>query len=592
MALINCQDVDIAYGAAPLLQRANMLVEKNERIGLLGRNGEGKSTLLKLLARDIQPDDGAIRYANGVVVARLSQEVPATLAGTVDTVIRDGTERRVDDHIVERLCTVFDLSPESPFASLSGGQKRKALLARALVREPDVLLLDEPTNHLDIETILELESFLERFTGSLVFVTHDRAFLQRLATRIVELDRGQLTSWDCDYPTFLRRKEAFLDAEEVRWAQFDKKLAKEEVWVRQGIKARRTRNEGRVRALKKLRAERAARRDRIGEVRMTIHAAEKSGYKVIKAEAVQFRYDDPSTESFSLQPLTAEIVRGDRIGIIGPNGCGKTTLLHLLLGKLEPQAGTVTHGTRLQVAYFDQHRAQLDVSRSVVDNISNGHDHVVINGVERHAIGYLGDFLFSPDRARQPVSLLSGGERNRLLLARLFAEPSNVLVLDEPTNDLDAETLELLETRLLDYAGTVLLVSHDRRFLDNIATSSLVFEAPGVVREFVGGYSDWQKSLAQRLPVTTTERKVATPTSGGRTAKNLSNKERQEWKQLPGQIEQLETELAVLGQALSDPEFFKRGDPAKVKASAERVAQIPQQIEKAFERWAELDARK
>jgi ATP-binding cassette subfamily F protein uup len=601
MALIGCQDLECSFGGAPLLQRAQLQIERGERIGLLGRNGEGKSTLLKLLAMEIEPDAGTISYAAGVKVSRLAQDVPVDMNLPTEAVIRAGDPNSVEDHTVERLCSQFELDPAAMFDELSGGQKRKASLARALVKEPDVLLLDEPTNHLDLEGIRSLERFLERFAGSLVFVTHDRAFLQQLSTRIVELDRGSLTSWDCDYSTFLQRKEAFLVAEEARWAQFDKKLAKEEVWVRQGIKARRTRNEGRVRALKRLREERALRRQRVGTVKLNISSAERSGTKVIKVRGVGFSYGSPDEEAGGelpgspiLSDFSTEILRGDRIGIIGPNGCGKTTLLHLLLGKLEPQQGTVKHGTRLEVAYFDQHREQLDPGKTVLDNISDGRDRVLIDGQSRHVIGYLGDFLFSPDRARQPVSALSGGERNRLLLARLFTQPANVLVLDEPTNDLDTETLELLEARLLEFAGTVLLVSHDRSFLDNVVSSSIIFEAPGVLREYAGGYTDWQESLAMQARASgarpsklSSPKRVRADAAG---ARKLSNREREEWKRLPTQIETLETELAELGKAMVDPAFF-RGNPDVVRRSTERARSLPGEIEQAFERWAELDAR-
>ncbi|MDA0323161.1 MAG: ATP-binding cassette domain-containing protein [Verrucomicrobia bacterium] len=599
MALIGCQELQISFGGAHLLRDANFLIERRERIGLLGRNGEGKSTLLKLLARELEPDEGKLVYAAGVKVARLAQDVPAGIDGPVGDRIRDGAGQAAEEHAMQRLCSQFDLDPEQDFSTLSGGQKRKVHLARALVNAPDLLLLDEPTNHLDLDGIQMLESFLERYNGSLVFVTHDRAFLQRLATRIVELDRGVLTSWDCDYPTFLRRKDAFLIAEEARWAQFDKKLAKEEVWIRQGIKARRTRNEGRVRALEKLRVDRAARRERIGTAKIYIQAAGRSGQKVIAANGISFRYPAPITPErdapagqLIVDDFSTEIMRGDKIGIIGPNGCGKTTLLHLLLGRLQPQQGTVKHGTRLDVAYFDQHRQQLDPARTVLDNVSDGRETLLIDGKPRHVISYLEDFLFEPQRMRQPVSVLSGGERNRLLLARLFTEASNVLVLDEPTNDLDTETLELLEARLLDYAGTVLLVSHDRFFLDNISTSSIVFEGPGVLREVVGGYTDWQNTRAAQAGTATgsnaARRQKPGATAAG--AKKLSNKERAEWKRLPAEIETLENDLAALGKSMADPAFF-RSEPAALKRSAERAARLAREIERAFERWAALDAR-
>ncbi|MDH4100240.1 MAG: ATP-binding cassette domain-containing protein, partial [Nitrospirota bacterium] len=501
MALLALQGISVSFGGPSLLEGADLQIEKGERICLVGRNGTGKSTLMRLIAGEITHDAGEIIRPQGVRITMLEQEVPQGLSGTVFNVVAGGLKgsellaayHRVSVQLavdgssalmeelerihhaleaaggwdsqqqVETVLTHLDLPADEDFSTLSGGMKRRVLLARALVSQPDLLLLDEPTNHLDISSIGWLEEFLLGFGGALLFITHDRMLLQRLATRIVELDRGRLTSWPGNYATYLERRQAALEAEANQQAQFDKKLAKEEAWIRQGIKARRTRNEGRVRALKTLREERRQRREVTGHVRMQIQEAERGGRLVIEAEGVSYRYDEQPV----IADLSTTIIRGDRIGIIGPNGSGKTTLLRLLLGDLEPQTGSIRHGTRMEVAYFDQLRAQLDDEKSVLDNVAEGTDYVTIGGNQRHVIGYLQDFLFSPERARTPVKVLSGGERNRLLLARLFTKPSNVLVLDEPTNDLDAETLELLEELLMDYQGTLLVVSHDRAFLNN-----------------------------------------------------------------------------------------------------------------------------
>jgi ATP-binding cassette subfamily F protein uup len=592
MALISAQNLEMAYGDHVLLDNATLHIERGERVGLLGRNGTGKSTLLKLLAGKMLVDSGSVIYESGRRVALLEQRIEADVTGTVDTVIRAGLEAaRQEDHHVQRLCSVLHLEPDKVFSELSGGQKRRAFLGRALAAEPDVLLLDEPTNHLDVESIEWLESFLARFRGSLLFVTHDRTFLQRLATRIVELDRGHLHSWACDYPTYLQRKEELLEGEEKERALFDKVLAREEVWIRQGIKARRTRNEGRVRALEQLRKDRAARRERAGTVNMNIQKAERSGTKVITAQSVSFEYDGTPIVS----GLSTTIVRGDKVGIIGPNGCGKTTLLNLLLGRLAPQSGSVKHGTALDIAYFDQHREQLDESETVVQAIAGGNEYIDLGGERKHVIGYLQDFLFSAERARESVRNLSGGERNRLLLARLFSRPANVLVLDEPTNDLDTETLELLEARLVEYAGTVLVVSHDRAFLDNLCTSSLVFEGDGVVEEFVGGYSDWKRTVAAR--VEPPARKGARPSSlrtGGPEArekpKKLTWNEKREWEELPARIEVMEAELSELHERIAERSFFQKRQE-EIRPAVERSQELPQEIDEALTRWAELDER-
>ncbi len=593
MALLSCRNLRIAFGGRPLLDDASLQVERAERIGLVGRNGEGKSTLLKILAGQVTPDAGDVARESGVRVSLLTQEVPPGVTGTVGDVVRSGLPHTTDaDHPVQRLCSLLELDPDDVFGMLSGGQKRRALLGRALALEPDLLLLDEPTNHLDLESIDWLERFLLRWTGSLLFVTHDRAFLQRLATRIAELDRGRLTSWACDYPTYLRRKEELLAAEEREWALQDRKLDAEEAWIRQGIKARRTRNEGRVRALKAMRAERANRRERVGQVKMTIQQAERSGARIITARHVDFAWGDQVV----LKDFSTTLLRGDKVGIIGPNGSGKTTLLNLLLHRLEPLAGSIEHGVALKVGYFDQHRAQLDEARTVVESVGHGGDHVTIGGERRHVFSYLEDFLFSSERARQPVSVLSGGERNRLLLARLFTQPANVLVLDEPTNDLDAETLELLEARLVEFGGTVLAVSHDRAFLDNLCSSTLVFEGDGGVKEYVGGYSDWQRTLARQADAEPPAPRRTKPASRPVTSatpgkpKRLSFAEKKEWEALPGRIEAMERALEAIHARMADPDFY-RGRAEGIREATERSQSLPAEIEAAYTRWAELEER-
>jgi len=594
MALISAQNLQMSFGGRALLENTTLHVERGERVGLLGRNGEGKSTLLAILAGTLPPEGGSVILESGVRVSLLGQQVEADMVGTVDSVIREGLrESGHEDHPVQRLCSILDLDQDQKFSDLSGGQKRRTLLGRALAAEPDVLLLDEPTNHLDVESIEWLESFLARYRGSILFVTHDRTFLQRLATRIVDLDRGHLTSWDCDYPTYLKRKNELLQNEEKERALFDKVLAREEEWIRQGIKARRTRNEGRVRALKKLRADRAARRNRAGPVNLNIQQAERSGTRVIEAKNLGFGYDDaPLIDGFN-----TTITRGDKVGLIGPNGCGKTTLLNLLLGQLKPQTGTVKHGVALDIAYFDQHREQLNEAETVAEAIAGGSEYVMTAGGRKHVMGYLADFLFSSERAREPVGNLSGGERNRLLLARLFMQPANVLVLDEPTNDLDTETLELLEGRLLEFAGTVLVVSHDRTFLDNLCTSSLVFERPGVIKEYVGGYSDWKRTAAAKAAGSTeaSSAKGKRGRPGGEAGgtdkpKKLTWNERREWEKLPAHIEVLEAELEDLHQRMADPAFFQKPHD-ETRPMVERSQALPQEIDEAFTRWAELDER-
>ncbi|MFT5240257.1 MAG: ATP-binding cassette subfamily F protein uup [Candidatus Promineifilaceae bacterium] len=593
MSLLNFQNIHYSVGGRVLLDDASLRIQKGERIGLLGRNGEGKSTLMRLLAGELEVDSGDIIGDASIRIACLPQNVPDDIDGTVFEVIASGLPGGDDSaHPVERLCSLLGLESWQLFEELSGGQKRRTLLGRALACEPDILLLDEPTNHLDLDGILWIEQFLQRFNGSVMFVTHDRAFLQRIATRIVELDRGQFTSWSCDYMTFLQRKEEFLVAEEKRWALFDKKLSQEEVWIRQGIKARRTRDEGRVRALEKLRKQRGERRERVGQARIQVHAGERSGSKVIDVKKISFAYDSGEERVDIVNDFSCKVMRGDRIGIIGPNGCGKTTLLNLMLNELAPTSGEVLHGTSLQVAYFDQHRDQLDPELTVFDNVADGNDTVTINGASRHVMGYLQEFLFPPDRVRLPVKRLSGGERARLLLARLFQRPSNVLVMDEPTNDLDTETLELLEARLLEYPGTLLLVSHDRQFLDNLCTSTVVFEGQGRIEEYVGGYSDWQRlQIAKKAqPVSNKSTvKQANPSSSEKRKRN--NKERESWKRLPAEIERLEQELCVLQMTMADADFYRKPTD-EVKRAAERSASLPVEIESAYTQWAALDERR
>jgi ATP-binding cassette subfamily F protein uup len=604
MALISCQSLRIAFGGPLLLDDANLQLERGERVGLLGRNGEGKSTLLNIIAGAVAPGAGEVVRDSGLRVAIVEQQVPEGLPGSVLDVIDSGSlPGATERHHAERMCSLLHLDPDQPFSSLSGGQKRRALLGKATVSDPDLLLLDEPTNHLDLERIDQLENILLRFQGSLLFITHDRMFLQRIATRIVELDRGRLTSWACDYPTYLARKDASLANEEKQWALFDRKLAKEETWIRQGIKARRTRNEGRVRALQQLRRGRADRRERVGQVRLHMQEVERSTAKIVEAKQVTFAYETGDSSSTQVvRDFSAAIHRGDKVGIIGPNGCGKTTLLNLLLGKLEPQKGTVKHGARLQVAYFDQHRDELETTATVAEAVAGGNEYVVIGDGRKHIYGYLQDFLFSAETARQPVSSLSGGERSRLLLARLFTQPANVLVLDEPTNDLDTETLELLEARLVAFEGTVLVVSHDRAFLDNLCTSTLVFESHGTYREYVGGYSDWQRTVAAQESPREQDQPVDSPGEkrprahkenwkpDDGTPKKLSYKERQEWTELPGQIEALEHELNTLQARMADPAFFQEDAP-EIRDVSQRAKQIPDEIDHAFERWGELDER-
>ena len=624
MALIEIRKLDYSVGGPLLLEGVELSLEARERVCVVGRNGAGKSTLLKLIDREIRPDDGEVRVSPGVVVARLAQEVPQGTHGTIFEVVAGAlgdigmllaeyhhlSHHLVDDAAMRALSAVqarieaangwdldrrvtqvlsrLELPEDDEFDSLSGGMKRRVLLARALVLDPDVLLLDEPTNHLDIEAIAWLEDFLRSFAGSVIFITHDRRFVRSLATRIIEIDRGALTSWPGDYENYLRRREERLHAEAQANALFDKKLAQEEVWIRQGIKARRTRDEGRVRRLEAMRRERSERRNQAGNVRMQAGSTQNSGRKVIEAKDVSYGYPGRSL----ISGFSTVVMRGDRIGLIGPNGSGKTTLLRLLLGQLEPQAGEVRLGTQLEIAYFDQHRAQLREDMSALDNVADGREFIEINGARKHAIGYLQDFLFTPERARAPISALSGGERNRLLLARLFAKPSNLLVMDEPTNDLDVETLELLEELLVDYPGTLLLVSHDREFLDNVVTSTLALEGEGRVGEYVGGYAEWLRQRPQAVsmrPRNEADAARAAPLAPVPAKRKLSYKEMRELENLPATIEALEARIGELTAAMNDPAFFRQ-DAQAIVAANEVMAAVQAELDTAYARWQALEA--
>ena len=602
MPLLSLSNVSFTWGGPQLLDGIDLEINRSERIGLVGRNWTGKSTLLRILAAEIAPDDGEIRRENGIRIRRLVQEVPEDCTGRVAEVVAQGytvdAETAESDsagdwqraHAVDRILTRMQLDPEADFATHSSGMKRRVLLAQALVQEPEILLLDEPTNHLDITSISWLERFLKGYPGTLMFVTHDRVFLQALANRIVEIDRGRMFDWTCDYATFLKRKQASLEAEEKQNAHFDRKLAEEEVWIRKGIKARRTRNEGRVRALKTMREERRQRRGKTGNVRMQVGEAERSGRLVIEAKQVFFAYgDDPIVRDFS-----AMITRGEKIGVIGPNGSGKTTLLKLMLGQLEPQSGTVRHGTKLQVIYFDQLREQIDEEKTVVENVGEGQDMLLINGKPKHIYGYLQDFLFTPERARRPARYLSGGERNRLMLARLFKRPSNMMVLDEPTNDLDAETLELLEELVLNYTGTVLVVSHDREFLNNVVTSTLVLEGDGEVREYDGGYDDYvrqkQSSKETAAPAPSRREKSKPQKIEPDKPARLNYREQQELDALPDRIDALERQLSQLHTAMADPQFFKQ-DGAEIAQATSELKSLENESAVLHTRWEELESR-
>ena len=602
MPLLQLQDIVLQYGTRPLLDHANLQVDAGERVCLLGRNGTGKTSLMRIITGEEAPNSGELVCPSGTVLTRLDQEVPDNLTGSVYDVIFGGLRKdsheedwEIDVRIDELMEQMKLPVREELFTSLSGGMKRRVLLARALVGQPDVLLLDEPTNHLDIDSILWLESFLLEQKMTLFFVTHDRSFLRKMATRILELDRGNLTSWACDYDTYLLRKAASLEAEEKQWAAFDKKLALEEAWLRQGVKARRTRNEGRVRALKALRDERSERRDRIGTAKIGVSETQSSGQKVVEISKACFAFGDkPIVQDFS-----TIIWRGDKIGIIGPNGTGKTTLLKLMLGKLEPQSGWVKLGTKIEVVYLDQLRDQIDNAKTVAQNVAGNSETVTFQGRSKHIHGYLQDFLFSPERSRMPAKMLSGGERNRLLLARLFLQPANVLVLDEPTNDLDSETMELLEDLLVEFGGTVLLVSHDRAFLDNVVTSTMVFDGEGRISEYVGGYEDWlrQKSRATLAPpapasvAKSVEVLVADvePKKKSTKPKTFLNRDRRELEELPSLIEKMEAEQVTLAAKLYDPELYLKQPEILNQLKTDQVL-LDEKIKLNYVRWEELEA--
>lgn len=636
MSLIRLRDICVSFGGPALLDHLNLTLEPNERVCLVGRNGSGKSTLLQVLNNDIKPDEGVIESSGAIKLARLQQDVPQNFQGSVFDLVAQGLgamapllqryeqliHQIADDYsdetlsklenvqkeleacggwdmeqLVQRVLSRLSLDGSMRFESLSGGLKRRVLLAQALVKEPDILLLDEPTNHLDIESIQWLESFLLNYSGTLLFISHDRSFIRSLATRIIDLDRGRLSDWPGDYDNYLRRKQEALDAEEKQNALFDKKLAQEEVWIRQGIKARRTRNEGRVRKLEELRKERSARRERIGNARFDISTGEKSGQKVIEVSHINYSYGDLAL----VKDFSTLILRQDRIGIIGPNGVGKSTLLKLLLGQLQPDSGEVKLGTNLNVAYFDQLRSQLDMQRSVRDNLGEGKDTVTINGREKHVIGYLQDFLFSPDRSNTPVSALSGGEKNRLLLAKLFARESNLLVLDEPTNDLDIETLDLLEELIADYPGTLLIVSHDRTFLNNVVTSSLVFEGNGCIKEYVGGYDDWLRQRQQSPAISagakvhkSIEEKInPAPSKTASSQKNgLTYKEQRELDALPHEMQQLEEKINNLHLELAEPTLYQQDHADKVNELKTTLSFSEKKLAELFLRWETLEIKK
>jgi ATP-binding cassette subfamily F protein uup len=626
--LVSLDRISMAYGHLPLLDEASLQIEARERLCVVGRNGTGKSTLLQIISGDQLPDTGSVWRAPGLRIARLVQDVPLSANRPVFDVVSEGLgdlgdlvisyhhaavevsehgsdaqlarlgrlqhelEERDGWRLEQRVETVLErleLPPDAIVDTLSGGWRRRVLLARALVARPDLLLLDEPTNHLDIEAMTWLETFLADYPGSVVFVTHDRVFLQQLATRIVELDRGRLTSWPGDYAAFLTRKEEWLAQEAVQHEKFDKRLAQEEVWLRQGVKARRTRDEGRVRALLAMRTERAARRALAGSVRLQAEIADRSGQLVFEAEDV--------SKSFGAGPVvhgvSLRVMRGDRVGLIGPNGSGKTTLLRMLMGELAPDAGTIRKGTNVQIAYYDQQREQLDPERTVFDTVGAGNDTVTVNGRTQHVHGYLRDFLFAAERANSPVKALSGGERNRLLLARLFTRPANVLVLDEPTNDLDIETLELLEAHLIEWPGTLLLVSHDRAFIDHVVTSTLVFEDGGRVQEFVGGYEDWLRQRGAPEAEDIAQRREATippvPRAVVRDGK-LSYREQQELQELPNRIEELELEQRQLDATVAGADFYKES-AGTIAESLARQDALRRALLEAYARWDELDAR-
>jgi ABC transport system ATP-binding/permease protein len=592
MPVINCRNLNIAHGGPALFDNASLSIEPGDRVCLIGRNGVGKSTLLKIIAGEIAPDAGQIEYAPALKIATMTQTIPHGLTGTVFEIVKTGlSDETIEEwqttYLVETAISKLDLNPSLEFNSLSGGLKRRVLLAKALVNEPDVLLLDEPTNHLDIEAITWLENFLLNFKKTLIFVTHDRQLMQKVATHIVEIDNGRFLSWRGAYQDYLNHKQTLLEAEARADALFDKRLAQEEVWIRQGIKARRTRNEGRVRALKKMRDTRQQRRVRPGQVKMTAAPPELSGKIVFKVDNVDYHY--PESNEAIIKDFSTLIVRGDKIGLIGANGSGKSTLLNVLLGKLQPTSGQIELGTKLNIAYFDQHRSELDEEKSVLDNVCEGSDTVTIGDKSMHGISYLQDFLFAPERARSPVKSLSGGERSRVILAKLFTKPCNLLVMDEPTNDLDVETLELLEEQLLNFKGTLLLVSHDRTFLNNVVTSTLVMEGHGQVGEYVGGYDDWLRqrklSAAPAAPA-----KKAPPPPAKPVASSLTYQERKELSSITKKIEKLEQTQAQLHTQLGDPALYNSDEDALLKLQHD-VKNTEDKLAELYARWELLESK-
>lgn len=618
MPLLTLNDISIRFRGPVLLDGITATIEPGQKIGLLGRNGAGKSTLMKMIDGSVVPDSGSVIIAPGTIIRQLRQDVPTGIEGTVHDVVVSGIATDIDpsdqwevDMHVEDTLEKIRIDGSARFETLSSGMKRRVMLAQAIASKPDLLLLDEPTNHLDIESILWLEEFLARFASTLIFVTHDRSFLQRIANRIWEIELGKLYDWSCDYETFRKRKADRIAGEEKQNALFDKKLAEEEVWIRQGIKARRTRNEGRVRALEAMRVQRRERQERVGTAKLKIQEAERSGMLVVEAKDISFAHSEkPIVKNFS-----TTIMRGDKVGIIGPNGAGKTTLLRLLLGQLEPQAGTIRLGTRLEIAYFDQLRDTLDGELSVQDNVAYGTDTVQIGDRKKHIIGYLQDFLFTPERARTQVKFLSGGERNRVLLARLMTQPANVIVLDEPTNDLDSETLDLLEEQIVDFSGTVLVVSHDRTFLNNVVTSTIVFEANGVA-EYVGGYDDWKATVARRAEAEALTLKgqdskgasakgaskpapskspsqanapTSAPVAESAKGKKRSFKDKHELDTLPKRIEKLEADISAMHEEMADPDFYKQAGSVIATAQA-KLQDLEKQLATSYERWEMLEA--
>lgn len=595
MSLVTIENLSIGFQGPSLLDSVSCRIDPGQRIGLLGRNGAGKTTLMRILNGDVEPDGGNIVLTAGTHISLLQQDVPQNTLGSITEIVSTGLPdlpansdeqaQWQQENDVAQIVSRMQLDGDARFETLSSGMKRRVLLAQAIVSKPALLLLDEPTNHLDIAAINWLEEFLLKWPASLMFVTHDRMFLRRMATRILEIDRGRLFDWTCDYETFLVRKEQALAAEDKQNALFDKRLGEEEAWIRQGIKARRTRNEGRVRALKKMREERQGRRDHQKTSNLQIQEGQRSGTLVLEAKNISYAYDSNSI----VKDFSTKVLRGDKIGIIGPNGVGKTTLIKLLLGQLNPDCGSIRLGTNLEIAYFDQLREQLDPNETVQQNVGDGYDHIKIGDQKKHIIGYLQEFLFSPERARTQVKFLSGGERNRVLLAKLFTKSANVIILDEPTNDLDTETLEMLEQKLVEFGGTILVVSHDRTFLNNVVTSSFVFEN-GDLREYVGGYDDW---LRQRTPEPTTatpekkqkKKKVEPATDQPR---KLKYKEKLELEKLPEQIESTEAEIAELHEAMADPAFYQKSKE-EIAASQKRLADLESALKQNYERWEELE---